>query len=56
MVSKIQFYKTTQDILQFLAPRPIEAEDWWVQVKNFWPGLGQFFVAQVGSAIYGLGF
>jgi len=27
---------------------------WWVQVKNFRPGLGQIFVARVGSA--GLGF
>jgi len=23
--------------------------------QNFWPGSGQFFVARVGSAIYGLG-
>jgi len=35
------------------------ANQWWVWVKTFWPGLGQFFVARVGSSRMvwmGLGF
>jgi len=49
--SQIQYFSAKSYIIQIYWACLLK---WWVQVKIFLPGSGQFFVARVGTAFFGL--